>query len=448
MSEDAQRRALVVGLGESGVAATLLLHSQGWHVTVNDRADASSLATRLAALPAGVERVLGNHPLGLLEECDLIVVSPGVPWDLPLLAAARARSIEVIAEVELAVRSLPGVPVAGITGSNGKTTTTALLGEIMNTGGIATGVGGNIGTAACDLARTGRWRAVVLELSSFQLEGCSTLRPHVAALLNLSPDHLDRHPTMPEYLHAKARIFTHQHIDDVAILNADDPWLDGLAVPSHIERFSLVDQTAAAHLAGDTLVLDGMALLSRADLPLLGDHNVANALAAALAAARMGVDRLVIAAALRGFRGLPHRHQLVAEANGVRWVDDSKGTNMGATAAGLAGYRAGTIHLILGGLGKGQDFAELRPAVEGRVARVYLIGEAAGVIGAALGGAVPLEECGTLAAAIGRALELARPGDTVLLSPACASFDQFRDYKHRGDEFARLAQAATGVARA
>jgi UDP-N-acetylmuramoylalanine--D-glutamate ligase len=211
-------------------------------------------------------------------------------------------------------------------------------------------------------------------------------------------------------------------------------------------RFSLSDLTAEAHLEGGVLVLDGEPLLSRAELPLLGEHNVANALAAALAASRLGVPMAAIAHALRRAAALPHRHQVVAQAGGILWVDDSKGTNIGATAAGLAGYAPGTVHLILGGLGKGQDFRELRPAAEGRLVRLYLIGEAAEQIAAAMAGAAPIERCGALEEAVRRAAAQARPGDVVLLSPACASFDQFRNYAHRGEEFARLAQAVAGSA--
>ncbi len=443
MSEISFPRALVVGLGLSGVGASTLLVGQGFRVVANDAAPAEKLAARIAELPAGVETALGAHSTALLDSASLVVVSPGVPWQLPLLVEARRRGIEVIAEVELAVRAMAGVPVAGVTGSNGKTTTTALLGEMLQAAGMRTGVGGNIGVAASALALAGGLDAVVLELSSFQLEGCVRLRPRAALLLNLSPDHLDRHTTIASYLALKARIFAAQTADDFAILNADDPALAGLAVPARLERFSLLDRTAAAHLAGDVLVLDGAPLLPRAELPLLGDHNVANALAAALAAARMGAPRGAITAALRAFRGLPHRHRVVAEARGVRFVDDSKGTNIGATAAGLAGYPPGSIHLILGGLGKGQDFRELRRAVAGRVGCAYLIGVAASEIGAALAGAVPLEDCGTLEEALRRASARARPGEVVLLSPACASFDQFRDYHHRGEEFARLARLVT-----
>ena len=445
MSTNNPSRALVVGLGVSGVAAATLLANQGWRVTVNDRSGKAELAAHLAQLPAGVQAVLGSHPAELLAATDLVVVSPGVGWDLPLLSEARRREIAVIAEVELASRSLAGTPIVGITGSNGKTTVTSLTGEIMRAAGWRTGVGGNIGTAASELALAGGWDAIVLELSSFQLEGCVTLRPRVAALLNVSPDHLDRHPTMAGYLAAKARIFARQGADDFAVINADDPALPGLAIPSRIVRFSLLDRTAEAHLAGSALVLDGEPLLPRAELPLLGDHNVANALAAALAASRLGAPPSAIAQTLRSFKALPHRHQLVAERGGVRWVDDSKGTNIGATAAGLAGYPPGTIHLILGGLGKGQDFNELRQATEGRLARVYLIGAAAGEIAEALEGTAPIESCGLLAEAVRRAAAHARPGDTVLLSPACASFDQFANYAHRGDEFARLAREIAGA---
>jgi len=444
MSTNDRPRALVVGLGTSGIAASALLVRQGYRVTANDRKGSAELAGSLARLPEGVATLLGSHPTDLLDGTDLVVASPGVPWDLSLLAEARRRGIETIAEVELATRSMTGVPMVGVTGSNGKSTVTSLVGEILGAVGLRAGVGGNLGTAASELALEGGWEALVLELSSFQLEGCTTLRPRVALLLNLSPDHLDRHPDMACYLAAKARIFACQHGSDDAVLNADDPALAGLKVPSRLSRFSLSDTAAEAHVAAGMLVVDGEPVAPRSELPLLGDHNVANALAAALAARRLGVGRDAIAAGLRSFKGLPHRHRVVAEGSGVRWVDDSKGTNIGATAAGLPGYPAGTIHLILGGLGKGQDFSDLRPATEGKLAALYLIGEAAQEIGRALEGVAPLERCGTLDEAVRRAAARARPGDTVLLSPACASFDQFKDYAHRGDEFARLARAAAG----
>jgi UDP-N-acetylmuramoylalanine--D-glutamate ligase len=446
MSHPTTPRALVVGLGSSGVAAAALLVRQGWRVTVNDRATGAELADRLAQLPAGVASVLGSHPESLLEGVALVVTSPGVPPDLPLLTQAKQRGIEVIAELELAYRSVAGTPLIAVTGSNGKTTVTALLGAILDEAGWSVGVGGNIGLPASAHALEGSFDALVWEVSSFQLEGCTTLRPRVGVLLNLSPDHLDRHPSLAAYLAAKTRLFARQQGDDVAVLNADDQAVAGLGVPARVEFFSLHDRSAAACFADEHLVLDGRPLLPRSRLPLLGEHNVANALAAALAAARVGAPRPAIAAALERFTGLPHRHTVVAEVAGVRYVDDSKGTNIGATAAGLAGYRPGTVHLILGGLGKGQDFAPLAQAVAGRAAAVYLIGEAADEIARAIGGRVPVQHCGTLVEAVRRAAAAARAGDTVLLSPACASFDQFRDYTHRGEEFARLAHATAGVA--
>ncbi len=444
MSVKEEPRALVVGLGSSGMAAAALLARQGYRVRVNDRSPAAELGDRLHQLPEGTETLLGGHPEAVLEGVSLVVVSPGVPAELPLLQEAARRGLAVIAEVELAFRALPGVPLAGITGSNGKTTVTALLGAICRAAGWRTGVGGNIGEPASGLALAGPWDVLVWELSSFQLEGCRSLRPRVGVLLNLSPDHLDRHPSMAAYRAAKERLFAQQGPEDVAVLNADDPAFAGLATRSRQCFFSLRRPEADAYLDGEVLRVDGEPLLHRRELRLLGDHNVANALAAALAALRLGVPRECVAAALGAFEALPHRHQLVAEQGGVRFVDDSKGTNIGATAAGLSGYRPGSVHLILGGLGKGQDFTQLRGAVAGRVARLYLIGEAAETIAAALAGTAPIEMCGTLERAVARAAAAATAGEVVLLSPACASFDQFRDYRHRGEEFARLARAVGG----
>ncbi len=445
MSEETSPLALVVGLGASGSAAAALLARQGFRVRVNDQAKADALGDRLASLPAGSETFLGSHELEALAGVSVVVVSPGVPPDLPLLREARRRGLEVMAEVELAYRALADVPLLAVTGSNGKTTVTSLLGAICQRAGLRVGVGGNIGEPATALALAGVWDVLVWELSSFQLEGCTTLRPRVGILLNLSADHLDRHPSMAAYLAAKERLFARQEAGDLAVLNADDPAVASLRTPGEHAFFSLRGG-ADAVLDGNVLTVDGAPLLPRTALRLLGDHNVANALAAALAAVRFGIDRDTVAAALADFAPLPHRHQLVAEARGVRFVDDSKGTNVGATAAGLAGYRPGSVHLILGGLAKGQDFRELRPAVAGRVARAYLIGEAADALAEALAGVVAVEHCGTLERAVASAAARAVAGDVVLLSPACASFDQFRDYRHRGDEFARLARGVAGGA--
>ena len=445
MTGTLQPRALVVGLGASGTAACLLLLRHGWLVRVNDRAAPESLTESLGQIPAQVERVLGGHPPAALAGVSLVVVSPGVPWDLPLLAEARLHNLEVVDEVELAYRFLADTPLVAVTGSNGKSTVTSWIGTMAESAGQRAGVGANLGTPASALVLTGGWDVMVWELSSFQLEGCTSLRPRVGVLLNISADHLDRHGDLDGYLAAKRRIFDTQQGFDTAVLNADDPLVAAVAPPARRAVFSLTRPSAEAHLSRDTLVLDDEPLVDRRDLLLLGAHNVANALASALAASRAGIPREAIIAGLTTFPGLPHRHRLVAEVRGVRWVDDSKGTNIGATAAGLAGYPPGRIHLILGGLGKGQDFTALGPAMKGRVVRAYLIGAAARELAEALAGAAELEPCGTLETAVARAAAHTRPGDVVLLSPACASFDQFHSYAHRGNEFARLVAALPEV---
>jgi len=438
MSHELWRRALVVGLGISGVDACRLLRSRGVEVRACDQAGPEALMHRLAELPKEVEVRLGQVGEEVLEGVEVVVLSPGVPPSAPLVQAARARGLEVIPEVELAYRFAGPTSIIGITGSNGKSTVTELVGHILKSAGLKVAVGANLGPAASGMVLRGGWEVMVWELSSFQLELITSLRPKVAVFLNLSPDHLDRHPTLESYLQAKAKIFAYQTPQDFAVLNADDPLVANLPVASQRRAFSLTSPEAFAHLDGQHLMLGGKVLLARQALPLPGLHNVANALAAAAACASLGLSRQQIAAGLATARPLPHRHELVAEINGVRYVDDSKGTNVGAVVAGLAGYPPRSVHLILGGLGKGQDFRLLSPAVAEKVVRAYLIGQAAEEIAQALSGVVPVEMCGTLEEAVRRAKLCALPGDVVLLSPACASFDQFRDYAHRGHVFAHL----------
>lgn len=444
MSKTNWRRALVVGLGISGVDACRLLRAKNVEVRAVDRASRQQLAYRLAELPPDVELHLGEVDPRVLTDVDVVVVSPGVSPTLPLLQAALERGLEVIPEVELAFRYAGPTPIIGITGSNGKSTVTELVGLILKTAGKKVAVGANLGPAASGMVLRGGWDAMVWELSSFQLELTNSLRPRVAVFLNLSPDHLDRHPSMEAYLQAKAKIFAFQTADDHAVVNEDDPSVASLPVQAQRHGFSLCHQNAEAFYDGTYLMLQGQVLLARQALPLPGDHNVANALAAALACRALGLEREAIKAGLRAARSLPHRHELVAEINGVRYVDDSKGTNVGAVIAGLSSYPPRRVHLILGGLGKGQDFTELIPAVRQRVQRAYLIGQAAPQLEKVLAGVVPLEVCGTLEEAVRRAYLGASPGDVVLLSPACASFDQFHDYAHRGHEFARLVQELAG----
>jgi len=434
----AGRRILVIGLGSSGRAAARLAATEGIEVWATDRRAADELAPGGLELP--VQRLaLGGHPRDLLDGVDEVVVSPGVDPTIPLVCEARERGLAVTTEVEFAWRRRRDAPLAAVTGSNGKSTVTVLVREMLAAAGVAAVAGGNLGPPASELVLAGGWDAWVLEVSSFQTELLAELRPRAAVLLNLSQDHLERHADMAAYAAAKHRLLAFQAAGDVAVVNADDPLCDGAPGTARRRRFSVAGP-ADAWLDGDRLVLDGAPLAGRDELRLEGLHNVANALAAALAADALGAPRSAVRQALARFEGLPHRHRVVASSGGVTWVDDSKATNVGATAAGLAGYPPGSVHLILGGLAKGQDFGPLRPEVERAAVRVYLIGRDAETIAAALEGTVPAERCGTLDAAVARARQAAEPGHWVLLAPACASFDQFSGYAERGEVFTRLAR--------
>ncbi len=438
MRYDPPSRVLVVGLGASGQAAVRLAAADGSRVVVTDLRSGEELGAVLEGLPGVEAAFLGGHPEACLEGVGLVVTSPGVEAGAPLLEAARHRGIPVLTELEFAWLHRPEAPLAAVTGSNGKSTVTALTAHLLREAGIPAVAGGNLGPPASELVLAGGWDAWVLEVSSFQAELLTALRPRVGVLLNLSQDHLERHPTMADYLAAKLRLFARQEPGDAAVLNGDDPLVAEAPVRARRLLFSL-DRTADGWLDGKVLRLGPDRLAGADAIALGGRHNLANALAASLAAGELGAPLEAMGPALASFRGLPHRHVTVHEAGGVRWVDDSKATNVGATLAALAGYPAGTVHLILGGLAKGQDFAPLAPAVRRAARRVYLIGRDAELIGRALAGSAPLERCGTLERAVESAREAARPGDTVLLAPACASFDQFENYGARGEAFARLA---------
>jgi UDP-N-acetylmuramoylalanine--D-glutamate ligase len=424
-------RYLVVGLARSGVAACEAIRRvwPGAEVLAADgRADID--VGRLRAL--GVEPVLGGDVVPV-DGLSAVVKSPGVPAQAAQVAAARDAGVPVWSEVELAARMLRN-PIAGVTGTNGKTTTTHLLGAMLAAGGLRCEVAGNVGRPLSSLAGVvdpDAW--IACELSSFQLEDIDTLRCRVAAILNLTPDHLDRHGTVEEYLDCKLRIFENQEPGDVAVVNGDDPVLRDARLPGRGERVVVTRAGAAA--------------IDWEHAGLRGDHNLENALVAAAAARGAGVGAADIDRALREFSPPPHRLEPVAHGRGVDYVNDSKATNPDATVSALTAFTGG-VHLILGGSLKGSDFSGLARAVAaGPVAHVYLIGQAADAIAAALDvEGVAFERPGTLAAAVAAAAAAASPGDTVLLSPACASFDQFRDYEDRGDAFRRLAQEAAGAA--
>ena len=439
MQDKAPSRVLVVGLGRSGLAAARLATADGAEVWVTDLRPESELADAAAKLPRGVCTFFGGHPDACIDGVELVVVSPGVPADASLLESARVRGVPVLTEVEFAWRHRPAAPLVAVTGSNGKSTVTELVARMLRETGQEAAAGGNIGTAASQLVLEDGWESWVLEISSFQAELLTAMKPKAAVFLNLSQDHLERHSDLAGYLRAKRRLFAYQSPDDVAVLNADDPVVASTPTAARRRTFS-ISGPADACLDGDRLLLDGELLLKANEMRLSGVHNLANALAAALAAASLGATPETAASALTVFDGLDHRHRTVHIADGVRWVDDSKATNVGATLAALRGYPDGSVHLILGGQAKGQDFSVLLAEVRRAVDKLYLIGEDGPAIGEALEGTASAENCHALDEAVACARRSATPGQWVLLAPACASFDQFSDFGERGDRFADLAR--------
>jgi UDP-N-acetylmuramoylalanine--D-glutamate ligase len=444
----AGQRVLVVGLARSGVAAAGVAHARGAQVTVTDRRAATELGPVVGELGASVELALGGHDLADFTRADLIVVSPGVPLSLAEIQSARRQGVPVLAEVELAARLLPPLPLVGITGTNGKSTTTALAGALLGRDRRVF-TGGNLGTPLCELLLAGREvDALVLELSSFQLEGIDRLRPKVAALLNVTPDHLDRYRDLSEYALAKARLFMNQQAGDFAVANARDARTVALAGSSRAELYTFGfgepgPRSASAARDGAILVAPGQAATERylvRSRALRGRHNIENAMAAVLCARLLGVPGGQVQAGLDAFPGLPHRLELVRERAGVEWVNDSKATNVDSTQVGLAAFPAAgpNVVLILGGRGKRAPYAPLRPLFDRRVKALLTIGEDAPSIERELADLSPTERAGTLSAAVRRAATLAREGDVVLLSPACASYDQFKNYEDRGEAFRRL----------
>jgi UDP-N-acetylmuramoylalanine--D-glutamate ligase len=448
------KKVLVVGLGKSGLAAALFLRRRGAQVTVSDIRSAEQLGKDIPALlEEGIAVEAGGHGLLTFRRQDLIVVSPGVPLDTPELVQVKAFGLPIIGELELASRYLKGKSLA-ITGSNGKTTTTALCGAILEAGKLPVQVGGNIGVpviALVDQSRDDGWS--VLEVSSFQLETTYRFRPDVAVILNVTPDHLDRHGTFENYAAAKERIFANQTAEDALVLNADDDVTSRMAAraKSRIFWFSakrIVRQGAFVHEGAIAFRASEQAapefILKVEGIPLKGNHNVENVLGAVCAARLAGVEPVEIRKAVESFKAVEHRLEFVAEINGVDYYNDSKATNVDAAAKAIAAFPGG-IHLILGGKDKSSDYRQLRSLLEERVKAVYTIGAAAEKIEMQIYGAVPVVSAGTLDQAVAKAAEAARPGEIVLLAPACSSFDQFENYEHRGQVFKDLVHARQGV---
>ena len=436
---------LVVGLARSGQAIASLLAARGERVLGTDSGHPEGAE---GLLEAGVEVSLDGDGVVLLEQVRTVVKSPGVPGEAPVIAAARDRGIEVTGELELAWRLLPN-PFCAVTGTNGKTTTTELLGHLHRTAGEPAAVAGNVGTPLASLAdEVDPEATVICEASSFQLEDASAFAPECAVFLNLEPDHLDRHGTLKSYLEAKLRVFANQGNDDVAVYNGADDELRGrdLGGCGRRVRFCPTDAQDPDCDVGlnDGVIFAGDGpLIEARELKLLGAHNVANAMAAAAAALAMGLDRGAVADGLRSFEGVPHRLEQVGEHGGVRYVNDSKATNVASALAGLTSFEGG-VHLILGGSLKGETFERLADPIAARAPAVYLIGEAADQLTedlvAATRAGVEIHAAGTLERAFALASARAQPGEVVLLSPACASFDDFTDYEQRGDRFRELVE--------
>lgn len=432
------KRVVVVGLGASGAAACRFCRERGATVVgVDDKAvDAFPADLAESLREAGVSLVLGGQDLTTLLSADLIVISPGVPPSEPI-AAAEAAGIPIVAEVELASWFVEA-PIVGITGTNGKSTVTALIGAMLEHSGRATFIGGNLGTPMIEAVATPAARAggaMVIELSSFQLERIERMKPRVAVLLNVTEDHLDRYPSMAEYTAAKAKLFAALDASDAVVVNREDPVCVALAAdqPAPVHYFSreggevhLLQGAIVDEVTGQKYGLD--------DFKLSGAHNRSNACAAVLAARLMGVEPSAIREALSSFTGLAHRMEYVAERAGVTYYNDSKATNVGAAVAAVEGLEQRAL-LIVGGRDKGGDYEPLRRQVEEKVRAVVIIGEAADRIEAALDGAAPLYRAESMEDAVRRASELAQPGDAVVLAPACSSFDMFKNYAARGEAF-------------
>jgi len=441
VSELSGKRVVVVGLGASGVAAAKLCLRRGASVVANDGKPREALSEEACALEGlGARLVAGDHEAAGMDRADLVVVSPGVP---PLAAVERAAKagVPVWGEVELAVRSMAhAAPVVAVGGTNGKSTTTSLVGEMLAAHGMRAFVGGNLGEPLADHADE-RFDALVLEVSSFQMERVDRFRPHVAALLNVTDDHLDRYASFDAYARAKGNAFVRQTEEDWAVVPFGDATCMREAKRGRA-RVATFGPGGVVDVTEDTVIDRRMdERFARADMALTGGHNALNVAAAIACARPFGVTGATIRGVLSSFRGLPHRTALVAELRGVRFYDDSKGTNVGAAVTALEGLREPRAVLIAGGRDKGGSYAALVQSLARKGRALVVLGEAADAIAAAVGAGatqLPVKRAASMEEAVRTAADLARPGDAVLLSPACSSFDMFRDYKHRGDEFVRV----------
>ena len=445
--------AVIVGLGRTGFSCARYLRARGWRLAVTDTRAKPPEWARLTELDAAIPVRVGGLDIGLLDGAGCVIASPGVSLEEPFFVEARRRGLEIVGDIELFAR-WADAPVVGITGTNGKSTVTTLVGRMAERAELRVRVGGNLGEPALDLlspgpaggaapvesaadSAAGPTQLYVLELSSFQLDATQSLALKAAVVLNVTPDHLDRYATVEEYAASKARIFSRC---ETAVINLDDPLVVAMPSPGQkIVGFSLraaigADYAVAMHEGQWWLTRRGEPLMAVASMKIKGLHNAANALASLALGEALGLPMPVMLEELASFTGLPHRSQWVADVRGVTYINDSKGTNVGATVAAVNGM-AGPLIMIAGGDGKNQDFAELAAVFRGKVRHTVLIGRDAAAVATALKGVCALETCSSLEEAVRAAAKAAQPGDTVLLSPACASLDMFRDYTHRGAVF-------------
>jgi UDP-N-acetylmuramoylalanine--D-glutamate ligase len=440
------REVAVVGLGKSGVAATLLLRDHQVPVYASDTGKDETYERWADTLrKAGAQVQIGGHDLERIARAAAVVVAPGVPPEVPALEAARKAGVRIYAETDLGFLALRSTRCIGITGTNGKTTTTSLTAHLLVAGGLRAETAGNIGRPLSDVARTANppdWLA--LELSSFQLHDTPHLKPAIGALLNLAPNHLDRYHSLEEYYGDKALLFRNADADGVWISNADDPAVQAIVrdVPGTHLRFSLTGRSDGwFDRAGGRLMLGDQPLLRRAELPILGDHNVANALAASLMALRAGCPREALAGGLRSFRAIPHRVEPIREVDGVLWINDSKSTNVTSTAVAIAALDRPFV-LLLGGRHKGEPYTRLADDLADRCRAVIAYGESGPIVVQDLGSRLKVVPAGSdFAEVLATARRLAQPGDAVLLSPACSSYDMFKNYEERGDRFRAAVEA-------
>src|SRR5262245_25339744 len=446
----AGKKILVVGLARSGAAAAEFLNSRGARVVVNDAKPEGELKDVEELTALGIEIVTGAHPPELFEKSDLIVVSPGVPLALDPFRLARSAGVPVIGEIELAARFIRG-RLIGITGSNGKTTTTTLTGELLAGAGLPAQVGGNIGTPLISLVETSRDDSLtVIELSSFQLEAVERLHLHVSVIINITPDHLDRYDSMDDYAAAKANVFRNQTAEDFAVLNADDGRVSkmGSGAPARKIFFSRRRELdEGIFLRGAEIIHRGSgverALITRDEIPLRGDHNLENVMSALAVGVACGAEAGSMRRGVRDCKGVEHRLEFVAEINGVKFYNDSKATNVDAAVKCIEAFDGG-VNVILGGKDKGSDYSPLASLVRARCSNVILIGAAADKIAAALENTRPLRRASTMEEAVEIGLKIGKPGEIVLLAPACASFDMFDNYEHRGRVFKEAVRSLGG----